>query len=103
VQDHSPPPSIAIAAVASLGVTSAFAFISSAAANSQDGFAAVILPPWWSEQRAMAAAAEAGPILGTGGFPFVIFVPNKPGETNRIKGEWLRLHIPTSISCFSAS
>jgi hypothetical protein len=37
-----------------------------------------VFPPWWSERRAIGAAAMAGDILGVGAAPFVILVHGDP-------------------------
>ena len=101
MQKKVPPLSLVLAVFAVLGSISLFSFVEVNAAASADSFAAVVLPPWWSEQSTFAAAIDAGPVIGMGGLPFVVLVPNRPGEKTRLRGEWLRLHIPTSLSCLS--
>ena len=52
-------------------------FVAAAAVNatpSDPSRVAVIFPPWWSEARAVTAAASAGEILGVGGVPFIVIL-----------------------------
>ncbi len=37
-----------------------------------------IFPPWWSAERSVIAASQAGPVLGAGSFPFMVAIK---GET----------------------
>jgi hypothetical protein len=36
--------------------------------------AAGVFPPWWAQDRAIAAAASAGDVLGVGAAPFIVIV-----------------------------
>ena len=93
------PAGKSVVALLLLAIVSLAVFIETTAAHNDDAIAAVVFPPWWSSQQSFTAAAEAGPIAGVGGLPFIIFVPNHPGQQATIRGEWLRIHIPTSLDC----
>ena len=47
---------------------------------------AAIYPPWWSAERALAAASSAGPVAGSGRLPFIVAVSGAaPGAGERLK------------------
>ena len=47
---------------------------------------AAIFPPWWSAERALAAAASVGPVAGFGRLPFIVAVSGAaPGTGARLK------------------
>lgn len=66
---------IAAAILASLFVAAAIE-----APGSDPSRLAAIFPPWWSGQRAIAAAASAGDILGVGGARFVVILHGDPTD-----------------------
>jgi hypothetical protein len=35
---------------------------------------AVVFPPWWSQERSLATAAEIGPVSGIGALPFIVSI-----------------------------
>jgi hypothetical protein len=41
---------------------------------------AAIFPPWWRQDRTLAAAATAGEILGVGGATFVVILRGSPAD-----------------------
>jgi hypothetical protein len=45
------------------------------------------------------AAAKTGPVLGLGGFSFVVVVPNA-GDRKVSNGEWLRISASAFHGCF---
>jgi hypothetical protein len=45
-----------------------------AAAPADPRRVAAVFPPWWSAAAVMAAATDAGDVVGPGGLPFVIVV-----------------------------
>jgi len=65
------------------------------------GTEALLFPPWWDADTSFLAAAETGPVLSTGGLPFVVLVPSNVNR-NRARGEWLRFHAAASRGCFPA-
>lgn len=47
---------------------------------------AAIFPPWWSAERALAAASSVGPVAGSGRLPFIVAVSGAgPGAGERLK------------------
>jgi hypothetical protein len=47
---------------------------------------AAIYPPWWSAERALAAASAAGPVAGSGRLPFIVAVSGAgSGAVERLK------------------
>ena len=65
------------------------------------GTEALLFPPWWNAETSFLAAAETGPVLSTGGLPFVVLVPSNI-HRDRARGEWLHFHAAASRGCFPA-
>ena len=53
------------------------------------GLVALIYPPWWASQRAIAAAASAGDIVRLGAWLGIVVVRPQPGAGDG--GAWFRL------------
>ena len=41
---------------------------------------AAVFPPWWSAEAVLAAASQAGDVVGPGGAPFVIVVRSENAD-----------------------
>ncbi len=50
-----------------------------AAAPRDPHLVAAVFPPWWSAERVLSAAGEAGAILRTGAWPWIVVVTG-PGD-----------------------
>lgn len=51
-----------------------------------------MFPIWWSQGRALSAAAQAGRIVAVGAAPFVVVARSEApdiGEAPRAQGAWL--------------
>ncbi|MBG1231492.1 hypothetical protein [Aestuariivirga litoralis] len=83
----------------SLLAMSLLSFIGLATADAKDKTVAVVLPPWWNQATSLAAAGESGPVIGVGGLPFIVVIPNEITRP-KIRGEWLRLHLSIIPGCF---
>lgn len=60
----------------------------SMAAPNEEGAVAAVFPPWWSASRAFAAASNAGDVLNSGTFFFVVVVQSqRPGLGDRLRSE----------------
>jgi hypothetical protein len=44
------------------------------------GAIVAVFPPWWSSSRTFIAASEAGAILNSGAYPFVVIVQSQSPE-----------------------
>ncbi len=57
---------------------------------------AIVFPPWWPEERVVAAVSSRGLVPVPAGVRFVAIVP---AASVSVPGEWFRLSLPSSIFC----
>jgi hypothetical protein len=86
----TPPAWVGIVSVACLGGFGLFAALMSGPGS---GPVAAIFPPWWTEARALEAAARAGPVLRIGMANIVLVLPDAANGRSRLwrAGAWLLL------------
>ena len=52
----------------------------------ESGAIVAVFPPWWTASRAFAAASNAGAVVNSGTFPFVVIVRSqRPGLGTRLR------------------
>lgn len=59
-----------------------------------EGPVALVFPPWWSEARSLAAAAEEGALVRLGALPFIVVVSPRghgAGRPQAARAAWLAL------------
>lgn len=56
----------------------------------RDASVVAVFPPWWPPSRSIVAASEAGVILDSGAYPFVVIVQSKTSELDTELGARLR-------------
>lgn len=59
---------------------------------------AIVFPPWWAEDRMVAAVSGAGLVPLPAGASFIAIVPQSV-SIRSIPGEWFRLSLPKGIFC----
>lgn len=58
------------------------------AAPNEQGAVAAVFPPWWPASRVFVAASNAGEVLNSGPFFFVVLVQSqRPGLSDRLRTE----------------
>ncbi len=67
-----------------------------AGAGTSTAALAIVFPPWWPEERVVAAVSSRGLVPVPAGVRFVAIVP---AASVSVPGEWFRLSLPSSIFC----
>lgn len=55
-----------------------------------------VFPPWWTPGQSIAAASEAGPVLGSGAWPFLVIVDH--ADATRLRAAGALLVLPGSAA-----